>query len=104
MEVIKTYKEMVLENGEIVNLTLNFAALYKLKGKNEDVYNRYNDVRMHGMKDELDQAIILYAAYLCANIENLKDCIDEMTFYALMPENHVLVSLITGQLLNGKKK
>ena len=56
--------------GEKIGLTITFALLYKVKGECPEAYKRYNDVMMNGMQDIFDATAILYAAYLCANIEN----------------------------------
>ena len=57
-----------LENGDSVKLTLAFYALYQLKAKNKSVYDRYNQIMTKGANEELDMVTVLYAAYLCANI------------------------------------
>ena len=61
------------EDGSTCEMTLAFYALLMLKGKNKNLYDRYNKT-MNGMAnkksdyDELDTLTILYAAYRCANI------------------------------------
>ena len=59
------------EDGTTCEMTLAFYALYQLKGKNKDLYDRYNKMMTKASKDEaeeLDTITILYAAYCCANL------------------------------------
>ena len=39
-----TFKELELQNGEVIKLTLNFARLLQLKNKRKKVYEEYNDI------------------------------------------------------------
>lgn len=58
------------EDGTSCEMTLYFYALYQLRSKNKAVYERYNRIMssMSGGKyDEIEQVLILYTAYLCAN-------------------------------------
>lgn len=57
------------EDGESVKMTLTFYAVYQLKNKNKKIYDEYNKVMAGGVKEELDLITILYAAYLCANLD-----------------------------------
>jgi hypothetical protein len=63
------------EDGTTAEMTLAFYALYMLKSKNKSLYERYNQTmsRMGNQKpneyDELDAITILYAAYVCANLD-----------------------------------
>lgn len=104
MDAITTMRKLQLQNGEEINLTLNFYTIYQLKEKKSDIYERYNTIRMNGIKEELDQATVVYAAYLCANIEKIDECMDEMEFLRQLPENHMILSSLVMELLNGKKK
>ena len=72
--------KMELENGKEVELALNFASLYKIRGLKKDVYDRYNKVIMKGTEDTFDTVTVLYTAYLCANVDNLDECMGEMEF------------------------
>ena len=79
--------KMKLENGKEVELALNFASLYKIRGLKKDVYDRYNKVIMKGTEDTFDTVTILYTAYLCANVDNLdEDIEDYYTYYVLILE------------------
>lgn len=61
------------EDGDSVKMTLTFYALYLLKTKNKKIYDEYNKIAANGVKEELDLILILYTAYLCANMD--EDCI-----------------------------
>ena len=37
-----TFKELQLQNGEVIKLTLNFRRLLQLKNKRKKLYERYN--------------------------------------------------------------
>lgn len=94
-----------LQNGETVNLTLNFAALYKLRAKDKKLYERYNSIITAGeIKDEIDNIEILYVAYVCANINDEYMSFEE--FIEFIPYDReeisdVLLALLTPQ---AKKK
>lgn len=64
-----TYQEIELQNGEKVKLTLNYAALYKLRKQNKDIYDRYNRLMQSNQKEDLDNITIVYVAYACAHID-----------------------------------
>lgn len=68
--VKNTYYTFEFEDGDSVQMTLAFYALYQLKAKNKSVYEEYNRVMTKGATEELDMISVLYAAYLCANLSN----------------------------------
>ena len=88
--------KMKLENGKEVELALNFASLYKIRGLKKDVYDRYNKVIMKGTEDTFDTVTILYTAYLCANVDNLDECMGEIEFMENLPYNppELVISVI----------
>ena len=60
---------------------------------------------MDGVQDEVDFPVFLYAGYLCANIDNLENCMTEADFYERLPENHaVVIGTVTALRLGSKKK
>lgn len=93
-----------LADGTTVKVTLRFYSLYQLKSKNKSVYERYNKIMTAGPKEELDNCLILYAAYLCANVANIEECMDEMEFLELMPTDREYIGNILGELIHPKKK
>ena len=96
--------EMELEDGQKVQLTLAFYRLYQLKAKNKDLYSHYNKIMTKGPEEELDMIVILYTAYLCANIEHVEDCMSELEFMKLVPSNRKVIREIEEELIASKKK
>lgn len=64
-----TFYTFTFEDGDSVQMTLTFYAVYQLKNKNKKLYDDYNKVMAVGVKEEIDLIIILYTAYLCANFD-----------------------------------
>lgn len=56
-------------------MTLAFIRLKMLASKNKSLYDRCQKVMANGGKDEFDTLTVLYAAYVCANL----DCDNHMT-------------------------
>ena len=73
------------QDGSTAEMTLAFYALYMLRGKNKEIYKRYNTT-MNAMAeknyvyDELDTILILYTAYLCANLNDFDNVMTEEEF------------------------
>lgn len=65
--------EFEFYDGTSCEMTLAFILLKKLSCKNKDLYKRCQKVMTNGPEDELDMIATLYAAYVCANMneENL---------------------------------
>lgn len=57
-------------DGSTCEMTLAFILLKKLSSKNKTLYDRYNKIMANGGKDEFDTLTVLYAAYVCANIDS----------------------------------
>lgn len=97
--------KMKLENGKEVELALNFASLYKIRGLKKDAYDRYNKVIMKGTEDTFDTVTILYTAYLCANVDNLENCMGEIEFMENLPNtNPPELARKCNELISAKKK
>lgn len=96
--------KMELENGKEVELALNFASLYKIRGLKKDVYDRYNKVIMKGTEDTFDTVTVLYTAYLCANVDNLDECMGEMEFMENLPYNPPELARKCNELISAKKR
>ena len=66
-----TLVEMEMEDGSKVKLTLSYGRLIQLSSKNRRAYDEYNKVfnKREGTFEEIDNLRILYAAYLCAQIQ-----------------------------------
>ena len=57
-------------DGTTCEMTLTFMALKKLAGKNKKAYDACQKVMTNGPKDEFDMLDVLYAGYLCVNMNN----------------------------------
>ena len=88
-------------SGETVNLTLNFFLLYKVKSKHPEIYERYNEIMLHGTKDFFDSIHVMYTAYLCAN-EDAKYDFEE--FLKLLGDDIPGVMKKAREIMGGKKK
>ena len=96
--------KMKLENGKEVELALNFASLYKIRGLKKDAYDRYNKVIMKGTEDTFDTVTILHTAYLCANVDNLDECMGEIEFMENLPYNPPELARKCNENISAKKK
>lgn len=56
-------------DGTTCEMTLAFIKLKMLSSKNKRVYTACQTVMTNGAKDELDMLSVLYAGYLCANMD-----------------------------------
>lgn len=86
---INTYTTVELTDGTKLKTTLTFSRLLKLRASDQHkgVYGRYNRIQMNGVKEEIDFATVLYAAYLCASADDLEGCMAEEEFYELLPQD-----------------
>ena len=104
---LNTTMEFELADGSTVTLTLTFGLLLRLRSKSKDDYARFNRVIMEGPKDIIDSTAIIYAAYLCAYIDdngNFSGALSEDEFLELCPFDIELVSQISKALINPKSK
>ena len=74
-----TYIDFEMENGT-VQLTLNFYRLNQLKTKHKEEYKQYFELQKAGIFTDLDAVMMLYVAYLCANIEKMPDVMSKEEF------------------------
>lgn len=67
-----TVVEMEMADGSVVRLTLAYRFLLKLSSVNRRAYDEYNAIynKKEGKREEIDNIRILYAAYLCAAIQD----------------------------------
>ena len=65
-----TFVEFEFEDGEKVQLTLAFYLVYKLKAKNQKLYERYCKIMSKNKTEDLETITVLYTAYVCACIYN----------------------------------
>ena len=97
------------EDGTSCEMTLTFYVLYLLRAKNKALYAQYNKTMsvMAEEKyeyDELDSLIILYTAYVCANINEPEETImSKEEFFIKCGSDRVAVSNAVVALTNPKK-
>jgi hypothetical protein len=85
-------------------MTLNFARLLKIKNDQPNIYDKFMDVLQKKDFDVIsDSLAVLYAGYLCANIDN-ESVLSEDEFVELIPFDLELINVKAGQLVQGKKK
>lgn len=93
MDERNTMTTMVMADGSEVEMTLNYARLYRLRSveRFSDLYARFNNIQLNGFSDELDPVTTLYVGYLCANVDEIDECMPEEEFYALVQENRAVI-------------
>lgn len=102
---LNTTVDFELCDGTNVKLTLAFYHLYQLKSKNPSLYKRYNAAMANsgsGNYDELDMITILYAAYMCANMD--AETMKEEEFMMLCGSDRMAVANAVKALTSPKKK
>ena len=93
-------------DGTTAKLTLTFYALLQLKNKNRSLYNRYNEAMKNSSKgtyDELEMIDILYAAYMCAHLDD-EEILSEMEFIQKCGSDRTAVGNAIKQLIQPKKQ
>ena len=96
--------EFKFEDGDSVKMTLAFYALYQLKAKNKAIYDKYNEIMTKGAKEEFDMLHVLYAAYLCANIEAIEICMTFEQFMQKCGSDRYAIKEASEQLIKPKKQ
>lgn len=91
-----------LQNGEKVNLTLNFASLYKLRAKDKKLYDIYNKAAANKEPDEIDNARIIYTAYVCASSND--EIMSFENFLEVIPYDREIIGDAIASLLVPQKK
>lgn len=92
------------EDGDSVQLTLAFYAIYQLKAKNKQLYDKYNRIMTKGAEEELDMITILYVAYLCANINEIDSCMTYEQFLIKCGSDRKAIKDASVQLTQPKKQ
>ena len=92
MEDYATIRKMKMQDGTELPFSLSYKRLYKLRQLKPAEFEKYNTVVMKGAKSEFDNIDILYAAYLCASIDDLKSAMPYADFLDILPINHMEVN------------
>lgn len=99
-----TVQKLELNSGEVVELTLTFAKLLKVKNHNKKLYEDFmNALKNKDFDPLLDSAKVLYVAYLCG-LNDLKDALSENDFLEELPMDLTVINQIVAELINPKKK
>lgn len=67
---ISTIFKFEFADGTTTNMTLAFIKLKMLANKNKNLYDRYMKIMSKGANDEFDTLTCLYAAYVCAHLDD----------------------------------
>ena len=67
---LATRYEFEFYDGSKCQMTLAFIQLKRLSSKNKSLYTRCQSILANGGKDEFDTLTVLYAAYVCANMDS----------------------------------
>ena len=69
-----TVQTLELNNGEVIELTLTFARLLKVKNHNKKLYGEFmNSLKNKDFDIFFDSAKIIYVAYLCGLNDNMNN-------------------------------
>ena len=99
-----TVQKLELNSGEVVELTLTFAKLLKVKNHNKKLYESFmNALKNKDFDPLLDSAKVVYVAYLCG-LNDLKDALSENDFLEELPMDLTVINQIVAELINPKKK
>lgn len=83
---MNTYKEIELNNGKKIKITLNLRKLLLLKSNHKDIYDDANKIIIMGSTDVFDLIKVLYASYLCgledknANVLSYDEFLEQLPF------------------------
>ena len=88
-----------LIDGQEIEMELTLEKLYKLKEKRNEDYLRINKILLNGVTDIFEQIVILYSAYLCANIENVDNCMKYEEFEKKINRKAGNLTLVANALL-----
>lgn len=117
MALKPTFYDFVLNDGSVVQVTRNFAGLYMLKAYDPALYEKsqaYNRKDKASKIDDLENAGVIYAAYVTATLVNNSikksngspedPIMDEIDFLSLMPSDMVTIGNILKKLFGEEKK
>lgn len=94
----------VLKNGKNIELTITFKKLLELKRLDYETYEQFMEVlSKESVDDMFGYVIILYTAYLCANINNVKECVTYQEFIKQITYDYKLI-VIASVLTHAKQK
>ena len=109
MPLRPTFYDFELNDGRIVQVTRNFAGLYKLRAYNPDLYRltqRFTQKSKNDPADDVEMAEVIYGAYVTAMVidDRQDDMLTLEEFLELMPADMEAVGNILEKLFGTKGK
>jgi len=117
MSLKPTFYDFALTDGRVVQVTRNFAGLYMLKAYDPALYEKsqaYNHKDKGSKADDLENAGVIYAAYVTATLVNNSikksagtpedPIMEEIEFFSLMPSDMYVIGNILKKLFGDEKK
>ena len=117
MSLKPTFYDFALTDGSVVQVTRNFAGLYMLKAYDPALYEKsqaYNRKDKGSKTDDLENAGVIYAAYVTATLVNNSikksagtpedPIMEEIEFFSLMPSDVYVIGNILKKLFGEEKK
>lgn len=117
MSLKPTFYDFALTDGRVVQVTRNFAGLYMLKAYDPALYEKsqaYNHKGKGSKADDLENAGVIYAAYVTATLVNNSikksagtpedPIMEEIEFFSLMPSDMRAIGNILKKLFGDEKK
>lgn len=109
MPLRPTFYDFELNDGRIVQVTRNFAGLYKLRAYNQELYKltqRFNQKGKNDQADDVEMAEVIYGAYVTAMVidDRQDDMLTLEEFLELMPADMAAVGNIIEKLFGTKGK
>ena len=103
-----TIVELEMQDGTTVRLTLAYRYLYQLSSFNKRAYDEYNAIwnKKEGKREDLDNVRVIYAAYLCAALQDgtQKDAMGWEEFLDKITPDREAISTAMAALLAPKHK
>ena len=94
-------QQIELVNGEVVQLTMNFAKILKIKQDNPNLYNELQEILKGNIDPVFSPVKVLYTSYLCANNEPKYT---EEQFIELVPFDLQMVNEVSARLIQATKQ
>ena len=117
MALKPTFYDFALNDGTVVQVTRNFAGLYMLKAYDPALYEKSQAFNRKGKGqsvDDLENAGVIYAAYVTATLVNNSikksagtpedPIMEEIEFLSLMPSEMYVIGNILKKLFGDEKK
>ena len=101
---LSTIYKFEFQDGETCDMTLSFIRLKKLSSKNKSLYDRQQKIMGNGGKDEFDMLTVLYAAYVCANMDSDEPLMSEDDFIEKCGSDRPALVEAMQALTNPKKR